>query len=52
MTILSIRELGRVETFLRREDAEQFIERVRDDEPELADHLRIEARELEVGEGN
>ena len=28
-----------VETFLRREDAERFIEEVRGDEPELAAHL-------------
>jgi hypothetical protein len=35
-----------VKTFIRREDAERFIEEVRD-EPELAEHLRIEERELE-----
>ena len=39
-----------VETFLRREDAERFAEEVRGDEPaELADHLRIDERELEAG---
>ncbi len=38
-----------VETFVRREDAERFIEEVRGDDPELASHLRIEERELEVG---
>jgi hypothetical protein len=40
-----------VETFLRREDAERFVERVRGDEPELAGHLRIEERELEGVDG-
>jgi hypothetical protein len=38
-----------VETFVRREDAERFIEEVRSDEPDLAAKLRIEARELEAG---
>ena len=33
-----------VETFIRREDAEDFIEQVRGDDPELASNLRIEAR--------
>jgi hypothetical protein len=33
----------------RREDAERFIEEVRGDEPELAEELRIEERELEAG---
>jgi hypothetical protein len=31
-----------VETFVRREDAERFIEEVRGDEPDLASYLRIE----------
>ena len=35
--------------FVRREDAERFIEEVRGDEPELASTLRIEERELEAG---
>jgi hypothetical protein len=34
---------------VRREDAERFIEEVRRDEPELAESLRIEERELEAG---
>jgi hypothetical protein len=34
---------------VRREDAERFIEEVRGDEPELAEGLRIEERELETG---
>ncbi len=38
-----------VETSVRREDAERFIEDVRRDEPELAGHLQIEERELEAG---
>jgi hypothetical protein len=33
-----------VETFLRREDAERFVEEVRRDDPELASYLRIEER--------
>lgn len=35
-----------VDTFIRREDAERFIEEVRGDDLELASHLRIEEREL------
>jgi hypothetical protein len=38
-----------VETFVRREDAERFIEEVRGDDPDLACYLRIEERELEAG---
>ncbi len=38
-----------LETFVRREDAERFIEEVRGDDPELAGYLRIEERELEAG---
>jgi hypothetical protein len=38
-----------VETFIRREDAERFIEEVRGDDPELASYLRIVERELEAG---
>jgi hypothetical protein len=38
--------------FLRRDDAERFIEDVRGDEPELAAKLRIEERELETGSLN
>ena len=38
-----------VETFVRREDAERFIDEVRGDEPELTAMLRIEERELEAG---
>jgi hypothetical protein len=41
-----------LETFIRREDAERFIEEVRGDDPELASHLRIEARELKAGGRN
>ncbi len=41
-----------VETFIRREDAERFIEEVRGDDPELAGYLRIEERELEAGGPN
>jgi hypothetical protein len=38
-----------LEVFVRREDAERFIEEVRSDDPELASYLRIEERELEAG---
>jgi hypothetical protein len=38
-----------LEVFICREDAERFIEEVRDDEPQLASYLRIEERELEAG---
>ena len=38
-----------VETFIRREDAERFIDEVRGDGPEPASNLRIEERELEAG---
>jgi hypothetical protein len=36
-------------TFIRREDADRFIEDVRNDEPDLARRLRVEERELEAG---
>ena len=36
-----------LDVFIRREDAERFIEEVRGDDPELASHPRIEERELE-----
>ena len=39
-----------VEVFIRREDAERFIEEVRGGEPELASHLRIEELKPEAGE--
>ena len=38
--------LGDSDVFVRREDAERFIEEVREDDPVLASYLRIEAREL------
>ena len=37
-----------LEVFIRREDAERFVEKVRGDDPELASYLRIEERELEA----
>ncbi len=37
-----------MDVFIRREDAERFVENVRHDEPELAASLRIEERELEA----
>ena len=41
-----------IDVFLQREDAERFIEEIRGDEPELAEPLRIEERELEAGGPN
>lgn len=41
---------GSLEVFIRREDAERFIEEVRGDDSEVAAKLRIEERELETGE--
>jgi hypothetical protein len=38
-----------LEVFICREDAERFIEEVRDDEPQLASYLRVEERELQAG---
>jgi len=38
--------------FIRREDAEHFIDDVRRDEPELPTYLRIVGRELEAGSLN
>ena len=38
-----------VDTFIRREDAERFVEEGRGDDPDLASNLRIEERELEAG---
>ena len=36
-----------IELFVRREDAERFLEDVRADEPELAERLRLEPVELD-----
>ena len=36
-------------SFIRREDAERFVNEVRGDDPEIAAKLRIEERELEAG---
>jgi hypothetical protein len=41
-----------LEVYVRREDAERFIEEVRCDEPELAKDLWIEEREREGGGRN
>ena len=38
-----------LEVFIRRGDAERFIEEVRGDDPDMAAKLRIEERELEAG---
>jgi hypothetical protein len=40
-----------IETFIRREDAERFIEAVRGDDPDLASHLRIEGAGAGGGRG-
>jgi hypothetical protein len=39
-----------LETFLRREDAERFVEEVRGDDPELASYLRIEGARVRAGQ--
>lgn len=39
-----------LEVFVRREDAERFIETVRGDDPAIAAKIRIEERELEGGD--
>jgi hypothetical protein len=41
-----------IDVFVRREDAERFIEQIRGDDPELAKPLRIEERELDAGSLN
>ena len=41
-----------IEVFVRREDADRFVEEVRGDDPELASYPRIEERELEAGGRN
>jgi hypothetical protein len=38
-----------LETFIRSEDAERFVEEVRGNDPELAANLNIAERELEAG---
>lgn len=38
-----------IDVFVRREDAERFVEEIRDDDPELAKPMRIEERELDAG---
>ena len=37
-----------LELFVRREDAERFVEEVRDDEPELAEPLSVEPVALDA----
>jgi hypothetical protein len=41
-----------VDVFVRREDAERFVEDVRRDDPELGSDVRIEELELEAGARN
>lgn len=49
-TISPMSPLGNaIDVFLRREDAQRFIEEVDGDDPELAELLRIEERELGAG---
>jgi hypothetical protein len=38
-----------LEVFIRREDAERFVEEVRGEEPDVAAKLRSEERELDAG---
>jgi hypothetical protein len=42
---------GSLEVFIRREDAERFIDEVRGDDPGVAAKLRIEERELKGFDG-
>lgn len=41
-----------IEVFVRREDAQRFVDEIRGDDPELASQLRIEERKLEAGGRN
>jgi hypothetical protein len=41
-----------VETFVRREDAERFLEEVRRDDAELAERLRVQPVELDAGQNS
>ena len=41
-----------IEVFIRREDAQRFVDEIRGDDPELALQLRIEERKLEAGGRN
>jgi hypothetical protein len=41
-----------IETFIRREDADQFIANAQRDDPQLAAHLRVVERELQAGGRN
>jgi hypothetical protein len=41
-----------LEAFVRREDAQRFVDEVRSDEPALAAKLWVEERELEAGRPN
>jgi hypothetical protein len=45
--VISVETESAVELFVRREDAEAMIAEVREDEPELAEGLRIEAIDLQ-----
>ena len=45
--VVSTRTEEALELFIRREDGERFVEEVRDDEPELAELLSVEAVELD-----
>ncbi len=46
--VVSVKTEKAVETFVRREDAERFLEEVRADDAELADRLRVEPVELDA----
>ena len=47
-----VRSAIQIDVFVRREDAQRFIEGIRGDDPELAVPLRIEERELVTGGRN
>jgi hypothetical protein len=46
--VVSGRDEKAVETFVRRDDAERFLEDVRRDDAELAERLRVEPVELDA----
>ena len=47
-SVVSAETEAAVELFVRRDDAERFLAEVREDEPELAEALRVEPVELKA----
>jgi hypothetical protein len=46
--VVSAQSEDAIELFVRREDAERFVDEVRDDEPDLGELLRVEPVELDA----